>query len=549
MSEKEEPERPSSDPDPENEPEASRPPPPSAKSGAKLRPLYYNIVSHLGGLLAVLGGVMIAISMLTHVVGSGGSNPYIGIFTFMVFPGVMITGIVIFLLGMRWEAGRRRRMQSLEDLPYPRIDLNDKHQRKVFAYSTVGGVVLTTLVVWASYQGFHFTESVYFCGQVCHVPMEPEFTAYQDSAHARVPCVDCHVGEGAGWYVKSKLSGARQVLGVITGNYKRPIPTPIEHLRPARETCERCHWPQKFFGATLLQLPHYRYNETNDSEQISLTLKTGGGSPVHGRSQGIHWHMVVANSVSYVSSDPKLQVIPWTKVKHADGSEETYYAKTKLSPSELLNLPERKMDCMDCHNRPAHSFPPPDAAIDQALMRGRIATSLPWIKKIAVESVFIERKDKEMAHDLIGKYINEFYEKKYPDVYKNRKADIDQAVTVAKDVFDRGVFPKMNVDWETYPVNIGHRYWPGCFRCHDGKHVSKGGKVLVHECNGTCHSKPERGKVMALGGVDPEAQEDWHPWRMPKEHLDIDGHDMVLCHQCHKAGQRPSRECKDCHEK
>lgn len=520
------------------------------KAKGKARPLYYNIVSHLGGLVVVLGAVLIAISLLAHVTSSGGINPYMGIFTFMVFPALMFAGIVMFLLGMRWEAGRRRQAESLQDLPYPRIDLNDKHQRKVFAYSTVGGVVVATLVVWASYQGFHFTESVYFCGQVCHVPMQPEFTAYQDSAHARVPCVACHVGEGAGWYVRSKLSGARQVLAVITNNYQRPIPTPIEHLRPARETCEQCHWPQKFFGAKLLQLPHYRYNETNDAEQISLTLKTGGGSPAHGKSQGIHWHMVVNNTVTFAAADHKLQIIPWVKVKHADGSEVVYKStKTKLSPSEIEKLPRHTMDCMDCHNRPAHSFPPPDAAVDQALLRGRIASDLPYIKKIAVESVFKERKDSEMAHDLIKKYINDYYQKNYPDIFQKRKTDIDNAVKVMIEIFDRGVFPKMNVDWETYPMNIGHRYWAGCFRCHDGKHVTESGKVLPHDCNGTCHSKPERGRVMALGGVDPEAMDDWHPWRMPKEHLDIDGHDMVMCNQCHKAGQRPSRECKDCHEK
>ncbi len=535
---------------PESEPSPKSKPAPKSKKGVKGRPLYYNIVSHLGGLIVVLAAILIAVSMLAHITGTSGTNPYIGIFTYMVFPGLMAAGAIMFLLGMRWEAGRRRRAESLEDLPYPRIDLNDQHQRKVFAYSTVGGVLVTTLVVWASYQGFHFTESVYFCGQLCHVPMQPEFTAYQDSAHARVPCVACHVGEGASWYVRSKLSGARQVIAVLTNNYQRPIPTPIEHLRPARETCEHCHWPQKFFGATLLQLPHYRYNETNDAEQITLTLKTGGGSPSHGQSQGIHWHMVVSNTVTFAAADKKLQIIPWVKVKHADGSEVTYKAKkTHLSPSEIDKLPRHSMDCMDCHNRPAHSFPPPDAAVDQAILRGRIPSDLPWVKKIAVESVFKERKDSEMAHDIMRKFITGYYEKNYPDVANKRKGDIDKVVTVMTDIFDRGVFPKMNVDWETYPVNIGHRYWPGCFRCHDGKHVTDDGKVLAHDCNGTCHSQPERGRVMALGGVDPEAMDDWHPWRMPKEHLDIEGHDMVLCHQCHKAGQRPSRECKDCHEK
>lgn len=543
-------------PPPSSKPESAEPPvseSPRSKGPASKTPvrppLYFNIVSHLGGLIVVLAAILIAISMVMEL-RSGAPNPYVGIFTYMVFPGVLGFGVVLFLLGMRWEAGRRRKVESLQDLPYPKIDLNDRRQRKIFAYSTVGGVLVATLVVWASYQGFHFTESVYFCGQMCHVPMKPEFVAYSDSAHARVPCVSCHVGEGASWYVRSKLSGVRQVLAVASGKYQRPIPTPIAHLRPARETCERCHWPEKFFGATLLQLPHFRYNEENEPEQISLTLKTGGGALAHGQSQGIHWHMVVSNKVTYVAADEKLQVIPWTKVRHADGSETTYTAKkTKLSQAAIDALPHRTMDCMDCHNRPAHDFPTPDSGVDEALLKGRIPADLPWIKKASVEALFRVYPDRQSAHDGIRSYILDFYKKQKPEVLEKRGKDVDTAIDVSQKLFDRGVFPEMKVDWQTYPKNLGHRYWAGCFRCHDGKHVSPEGKVLAHDCESTCHTKPVRGAPTALGQVDPKAHEDWHPWQMPKEHLDVQGHDTVMCHQCHNAGQRPSRECNDCHEK
>jgi len=525
---------------------------PKSKKAAKkgtTPPLYFNIVSHLGGLIAVLGSILIIISIGVHIT-SPTVNPYVGIFTYMVFPALLGTGVIIFLLGMRWEAGRRRKMHSLEDLPYPRIDLNDKRIRKIFGVSSVGGVLIATLISWASYQGFHFTESVYFCGQLCHVPMQPEFTAYQDSPHARVRCVDCHVGEGASWYVRSKLSGLRQVIAVMTGKYQRPIPTPIAHLRPARETCETCHWPEKFFGATLIQLPHFRYTEGNEAEQITLTLKTGGGSRAHGESQGIHWHMVVSNTVTYAPADEKLQIIPWAKVKHADGSETVYVSKkTKLTPAEIDKLPRRTMDCMDCHNRPAHNFPNPDGGVDEALLKGRIPTDLPWIKKITVEALFRDYPDANAAHDGIRAYITDFYKNKYPEVLEKRKADVDKTIEVCNSIYDRGVFPAMGVNWSTYPRNIGHRYWAGCFRCHDGKHMSADGKVLPSDCNSTCHTTPRRGAVTALGKVDPEAHEDWHPWRMPKEHLDIEGHDTVMCNQCHDSGKRPSKECNDCHEK
>jgi len=536
----------------ESQPPSRREKKPASKRASKAsggRPLYYNIVSHLGGLVVVLGAILIVISMGVHITNPT-VNPYVGIFTYMVFPTLVGIGGTIFLLGMRWEAGRRKKLESLETLPYPRIDLNEKRQRRILAYSSVGGVLVVTLISWASYQGFHLTESVYFCGQLCHAAMEPEFTAYQDSAHARVRCVDCHVGEGASWYVRSKLSGMRQVIAVMTGDFQRPVPTPIAHLRPARETCEHCHWPEKFFGATLLQLPHFRYNAENEAEQITLTLKTGGGSRAHGESQGIHWHMLVSNSVTYATGDPKLQDIPWTKVKHADGTETVYVSKTtKLDAAALDQLPRRTMDCMDCHNRPAHVFPVPDSGVDEALLKGRIPKDLPWVKKVTVEALFRDYAGKQAAHDGIRAYIEEFYKAQHPKVFETRKKDIDTTVEVAISIRDRGVFPDMKVDWQTYPANIGHRYWPGCFRCHDGKHVSADGKVLANDCGSTCHSTPQRGAVTALGKVDPQAHEDWHPWQMPKEHLDIQGHDVVLCHQCHKAGQRPSKECDDCHEK
>ncbi len=524
-------------------------PPGAAPAKVRKRPLYYNLISHIGALVVVLGSVLILLSLLAHVT-SGTANPYIGIFTYLVFPTLVGVGGVLILIGMRWEAGRRRRTHTLNALPYPRIDLNDRRQRMLFLYTIVGGTVVSSLIVWASYEGFHYTESVGFCGQVCHVPMEPEFTAYQDSPHARVPCVACHVGEGASWYVRSKLSGARQVFAVLTHSYETPIPVPIEHLRPARETCERCHWPSKFSGAAFLQLPHYRYNETNDAEQISLTLKIGGGNPEHGKSQGIHWHMVVSNTVTFAATDKKLQQIPWVKVRHSDGSEEVYVEKgTKLSRGAIADLPRHTMDCMDCHNRPAHDFTNPDAAVDRALLRGQISSDLPWVKKASVESLFRQYAGAEDARVGIRADLLDFYKNQYPKVAQERKGAIEKAAKVVAGIYGRGVFPQMHVDWRTYAVNLGHRDWPGCFRCHDGRHVTKTGKVLPNDCNSTCHTKPERGKVTVLGQQPEAPLSDWHPWKMPEEHLDIKGHDKVMCHECHAAGKRPSRVCKDCHEK
>jgi hypothetical protein len=260
--------------------------------------------------------------------------------------------------------------------------------------------------------------------------------------------------------------------------------------------------------------------------------------------------MVVDNTITFAAVDKKLQVIPWVKVRHSDGSEKVYVATdTKLASAGIAKLPRHRMDCMDCHNRPAHNFPTPDSGVDQALLRGQIAKDLPWIKKVAVEALFREYDDQETASAGIREYIHDFYAKQYPKVLQDRGKDVDTAIEVAISIYDRGVFPKMKVDWRTYPVNIGHRYWPGCFRCHDGKHVAADGTVLSHSCDNTCHTQPQRGPVTPLGVQAGDAFPDWHPWQMPKEHLDIKGHDTVLCYQCHASGKRPSRECKDCHEK
>ena len=513
------------------------------------RPLYQNIFSQLGMLIALGSSAVIALLMLAQMVDPT-PNPYIGMFTYMLLPGVILFGIMLVLAGMRWEAGRRKRQASLAILPYPRMDLNDVRQRRLFNISIVVGTIVGTIMVWSGYEGYIYTESVPFCGQTCHTAMTPEYTAYLDSAHARVRCVECHVGEGAGYYFRSKLQGAYQLWDVLTSSYDRPIPTPIMNLRPARETCERCHWPEKFFGAKLLQLPHFRYDETNTPEQITLTLKTGGGSRTHGASGGVHWHMMIDNKVTFAATDPQLQDIPWVHVRNSNGTETTYVlTSARLTAEQMAKLPRHLMDCMDCHNRPAHGFASPDGGIDQALFKGKISPSLPWIKKLIVEAMMSGHSSRDAAHRAIREAVVGTYQSKYPQVLNQRRADVDRAIEVASSIYDRAVFPDMHVNWHTYPVNIGHRHWPGCFRCHDGQHVSPEGKVLGNDCGKTCHTQPQRGPQTALGVVDPQATADWHPWQMPIKSLDIPGHQRLLCSNCHKAGRGPKSGCDDCHSK
>ncbi len=504
--------------------------------------LYRNAVSFFGALISC-GSLLLIVFALALDYSFKRPSPYLGIFTYMVFPTFFAVGAAVFLYGMRREGIRRLRSGSDVALPYPRLDLNDPIHRKRFTYVAFGGTAVAILMTFVTYNAFLYTESVSFCGTLCHTVMQPEYTAYLASPHARVACVDCHVGHGAAWYVKAKISGVRQVLAVVTNSYPTPIPQPIENLRPARETCEECHWPAKFFGTQLMQIPHFRYNEENSAEQISLGVKTGGGSSSLGGTAGIHWHMIIKNRVSYTATDRQKQEIPYVEVRDASGKLENVYTSLdyKGTKEQLKTLRMDLMDCMDCHNRPTHIFPPPDSAVDRAMTTGLIQRTLPWAKKVVVDALVRDYPTREKAREGLKKEIEGFYREKYPSIFQSRKADVDNAVETAIGIYDRSVFPDMKVNWKTYATNIGHRNWPGCFRCHDGRHVSEKGKVLSMECT-ECHTMPKRGPLLPLGSVSTESKMPWHPITLVGKHA------RILCNRCHSAGYRPPSECAECHK-
>lgn len=523
--------------------------------------LHRNGISYLGLLVMLTSAGLILLSALIDL-GFGRPNPYLGIITYMALPGVATLGLVAFLFGMRRESLRRRKSGHPEARAYPAVDLNDPRERKRFVAVVVGGAVMITVLTFAAYNAFLFTESVTFCGKICHSVMAPEYTAYTYSPHARVSCVECHVGAGASWYVRSKLSGARQVLAVTFNTYERPIPVPIENLRPARETCEHCHWPEKFFGAQLVQNPHFRYDEKNTAEQVSFLVKTGGGARTTGTSTGIHWHMVIGNHIRFVSLDKQKQNVPLIMVERADGTKATYKSLDLPAPDEKT-ISERTslMDCMDCHNRPTHIYLAPDVAIDRELAGHRMPADLPWIKREAVYALLQKYPDREAAHQGINKSLMGFYTTNYPDLLKTRGADVQTAVDATLGVYDRTNFPEMNVNPSTYPMHLGHRNWPGCMRCHDGRHVSDDGRTLTRNCNGSCHTMPTRGPLSPLGGETTGSDQGWHPWELKGKHAEVlcskcHGVDLPLrstCQGCHafdqKAPMMTDMQCGDCHQK
>lgn len=507
--------------------------------------LYRNWVSYFGGVLVAIGVVLVLLAIVMEY-SLKPPGPYFRIFTYLLFPGVIAMGLAVGGVGMILESRRRKRVGALEAAPFPAIDLNDPAQRRRAAIILSIGAGLTVIFMSVGYNGFLLTESPAFCGKTCHTPMEPEATAYELGAHARVPCVSCHVGEGASHYVKSKVAGMEQLWGVLTNSYERPIPTPVKGLRPARETCEQCHWPAKFWGSQLYQRAHFRYDEKNTPEQLTLLIKTGGGGG--GYDTGIHWHMLVENKVEYAAEDDHLQEIPWVKVTRPNGATTEYFrVEKKVEPAALSAMKHRTMDCMDCHNRPAHGFETPDVLVDRALSTGAIAWTLPFAKTLAVETLSKEYPSRPVAHDKMKQAILSYYQEKYPEVADARSVDIDKFVQALTAIYDRSVFPDMHVSWKTYPSNIGHRNSAGCFRCHDGKHVSPDGKVLTHECK-ACHTMPQRGPQSGMGEALVAAEKDWHPWQIPAKHLAIAKHSEILCHECHLAGRKPKTECNDCHD-
>ena len=502
--------------------------------------LYRNTISYFGGLI-ILVTVMLILLFLLLSFSLQAPSPYIGIFTYMIFPGFLVLGILIFLYGISRESRRRRRLGAKEALPYPKLDLNDSRQRKIFTFVLTGGCLLGILLSFVGYNGYLFTDSNTFCGKLCHRVMKPEYTAYLNGPHARVPCVDCHVGSGVSWYVKSKISGVPQVFATLFRTYSRPIPVPLKNLRPARETCEECHWPEKFYGAQLMQYPYFRYDEKNTPEQISLLVRTGGGTPNLGENAGIHWHMAIIEKIYFRATDPELQHILWIRVEHGDGSITIYKDhRTSISEEELDKLPVNLMDCMDCHNRPSHVFLPPETAVDQAMAGGNLSPRLPWIKKLALDALVIDYGDRQNIRELIRHLIEGYYAKSYPDVLKSQKAQVEQAIETIVAIYDRNVFPSMKVNWTTYPNNIGHRNWPGCFRCHNNHHSNESGKILVNSCP-VCHTVPQRGPLLPLGATNPVSSEPWHPWPLKGKHA------KILCNLCHRAGYRPPLDCISCH--
>jgi NapC/NirT cytochrome c family, N-terminal region len=466
---------------------------------------FYNLITLIGSAIAGVSFGLILFLVVLELF-SAQEKPYMGIITFVILPVFLLIGLLLIIIGIIREH-RREKLGKTHGLHLPTIDLNNSRHRTAFSFFSIGAILLLMFSAFGTFKAYEYTDSDKFCGEMCHKVMEPEYTAYQFSPHAKVGCVQCHIGSGADWFVRSKVSGTYQVYAVLFNKYPRPIPTPIENLRPAQQTCEQCHWPKHFFSEKQHVNTYFLSDEKNTKWTLDLLMKIGGGNIEAGPTSGIHWHMNIANEVTYASLDTQRQVIPWVRSKKPDGTITIYRSSEIQIPDDSIKKAfMRRMDCIDCHNRPTHIYHPPARSVNHIMSLGWIDPQLPNVKSIAVNALENNYSTKQAGLDSIQLIIEEYYRSSFPEIYKSKKGAVDSTVVAVKNIYSRNYFPEMAVSWKRFNDNIGHLYYPGCFRCHDGKHVTSDGKVLSKNCN-MCHTilaqQFEQDTLrLSLGGIE-----------------------------------------------
>lgn len=390
-------------------------------------------------------------------------------------------------------------------------------------FISIGAILLAAPPLW------EYSNSAQFCGTVCHT-MPPQFQSYLESPHARVQCVDCHIGRDL-LLVQflRKTEHMRLITDTILENYELPIRT--HSMRPSRETCEVCHSPDKFSDDSLRVINTYENNATNDPYNIFLLMHTGGGSEREGLGRGIHWH--VENPINYIALDPEEQEIPYVQVTGADGSVTEYWSiNSPIGPEDLGQYELQEMDCITCHNRIAHLIDTPSDAVDKAMRAGDISRDIPYIRVRAIDLLsapYTSRDSALAAFDTLNQYYSEYY----PDFYASGQDELVRAVTSIGQIYTDSNFPDQLLTYNTHPDNVGHDESAGCFRCHDGEHFSPEGEAVRLECN-LCHSIPQ---VVRAGDIEPSLP--LTTGIEPESHLDttwISQHSLVFdgtCANCH----------------
>ena len=463
----------------------------------KLPRSYYNNITYLGTIIAGIAWITL-IFFVVQIYFFKIDNVYFDLYAFIVTPAFLIMGHIIIPVGMYIRNKKIKSGVKISDDRLLVINLRDSKTRNAILIFSVISVFFIISTVVGSYKAFHYSESVEFCGKLCHKVMQPEYVAYQNSPHARVKCAECHVGDGADFYVKSKMSGMRQIFKYTLNTYVRPIATPIENLRPARETCEKCHWPQKFYTNALRNEKYFLADSANTEWDITLNMKIGASHQSLGLAEGIHWHINPDYKIEY-KTNAKHDVIYWVKKTNKKTGVELLYKNNEvdLKPDAITKLEPRTMDCMDCHNRPSHEFRSPSRYVNNLLTAQPKYAAIPWFKAAAMDALKVMYSTTDSSLNGIKSKIIKYYMDQYPAVYKQYSKDILAGIEAVKTEFSKNAFPEMKVTYSVYPRHIGHLESNGCFRCHNDKFVTSTGKKISKDCN-LCHTIVSQGKSKAL---------------------------------------------------
>lgn len=453
------------------------------------KPAWFLLTRHW---VSLLGLALLATAVISYFfvlplqIRGHADNPYVGIIVFLILPIIFFAGLALIPIGI--YLGKK---QLREGLAEPAFDRKTAVKRVAwfFGITTALNILIGTQI---TYRAVEHMETPQFCGGTCHT-MNPELAAYQNSLHSRVECVECHVAPGAAGWLSSKTNGIRQLVETTFKTYRTPIPSALESNRlvPARETCENCHWPQKMGGVRLRVFSKFAEDEANTRTETVMMMMVGGS-----RLSGIHGaHFGPGVRIRFAASDAARQSIPWVEYRN----DTTGVVKTfATSPGDSdKNLAHHDMECVDCHNRPTHTFDLPERAMDKALAFGDIQASLPFIKKKGIELLKAEYQTSQEAARKLPEGITEFYKQNYPEIFKTREQDVRRAGQAVLAIYNRNVFPDLKVTWGTYPNNLGHTDFPGCFRCHDGGHSTSAGETISQDCT-TCH------ETLAMDEASPE---------------------------------------------
>ena len=441
-------------------------------------------VAIAGILLTTVSAVLFIAAVASELLGLI-RTPYGGLIVYLFIPALFVLGLLLIPLG-HWLDARRRRRDPAASHDWPVLDLRVPATRRVMLAIAALTAANLAIITVAAFGGMRAMESPAFCGQTCHLPMHPQFTAWQVAPHAQVACTECHVGEGAQALIHSKLAGVRQLYHVVTNQIPKPIPGVVADMRPAVETCGHCHWPGRDSGEVPRVAREFADDEANTETVTRLRMLVGGPGWPTSTGRAIHWHANPDVRIEYVYTDAERQTIPYVRAIDRNGQAKEYRTEG-TTDEQIAKGTRRVMDCIDCHNVAAHRIATSaEEAVDAAMAAGGISRRLPFVRRESVRLVKSDYPSQEQGLQEIARGLRAFYTGRGAF----DEGELARSITALQEVYRRNVFPAMRVTFGVYPDNIGHVTSNGCFRCHDGGHAASDGRTISADCE-YCHTQTD----------------------------------------------------------